>query len=106
MSHDWNDPEQIDKLLKSYLKESGLERRIEQASVIPEWPTLVGDTIAAVTEPLFVTADGTLFVAVHTHAWMTELQLMVPQLISALNTKTGRSPIRKLRFQIRRDQPL
>ena len=35
--------------------ERDLGARVEQASVIPEWPALVGPQIAAVTEPLSVT---------------------------------------------------
>jgi predicted nucleic acid-binding Zn ribbon protein len=78
-------PEPLGDVLKTYLDEAGLSKRVEQAAIIPEWPTLVGSAIAAETEPLYVTADGTLFVAVRTNAWMTELQLMAPQLLRALN---------------------
>ena len=51
--------------------------------MVPEWPTLVGAQIAAVTEPSSITRDGTLFVAVKTSAWMSELSLMEPQLLVA-----------------------
>jgi predicted nucleic acid-binding Zn ribbon protein len=95
-------PEQIADVLKAYLKETGLKARVEQAAAIPEWPSLVGEQIASVTEPLFITMDGTLFIAVRTNAWMTELQLMEPELLGALNAVAGRLPIRKLRFQLMR----
>lgn len=104
MTGDKKRPEALADLLKAYLKESGLEARVEQAEVIPEWPTLVGARIAAVTHPLFVTPDGTLFVAVTTHAWMNELQLMQRDLLQALNAKTNRQPIEKLRFQLLREE--
>ena len=96
-------PEALGDVLKSFLKSSGLEPRIEQAAVIPEWPALVGTRVAAETTPLYVTVDGTLFVAVRTNAWMTELQLMVPELLAALNNQEGRTPVRKLRFVLQRD---
>ena len=54
------------------------------------------------TEPLSVTTQGTLFVAVTTNAWMTELSLMEPELLRRLNERTGRLQIRKIRWQIRR----
>lgn len=95
-------PEQIGELLKAYLKETGLEARVAQTAVIPEWPALVGARIAAVTEPMFVTPDGMLFVAARTNAWMTELQLMEPELLRAINAGQGRPPIRKIRFQLMR----
>ncbi len=39
-------PETLANLLKTYLKESGLEQRVEQAEIIPEWPALVGAPVA------------------------------------------------------------
>ena len=95
-------PESISDVLKAYLKETGLAVRVEEAAVVPEWPALVGERIAAVTEPLFVTPDAMLFVAVRTNAWMTELQLMEPELLRALNASAGRLAIRKIRFQLMR----
>ena len=72
------------------LSDSGLAERVEQAGVIPEWPSLVGPQIAAVTEPMSIAADGTMFVHVTTNAWMNELSLMEPELLRALNAKDGR----------------
>ena len=78
-------------------------RRVSsRASVVPEWEPLVGKQIAAVTKPISVTADGTLFIAVKTNAWMTELSLMEPQILRALNAKTGRTRVRKIRLQLMR----
>jgi predicted nucleic acid-binding Zn ribbon protein len=84
------------------LKKSGMADRIAQANVFPEWQTLVGPQIARVTEPLSVTPQGTLFVAVTTNAWMTELSLMEPDLLRRLNQRTGRLSIKKIRWQIQR----
>ncbi len=88
--------------MTGYLKQSGLEERVEQAAVIPEWAALVGAQIAKVTTPRFVTSAGTLFVAVTTNGWMTELSLMEPQLLRAINAESGRARIRKIRLQLMR----
>ncbi|HWL38637.1 MAG TPA: DUF721 domain-containing protein [Gemmatimonadaceae bacterium] len=95
-------PSTIGDVVSGYLKQSGLEARVEQAQVIPEWESLVGFQIAKVTTPRFVTSDGTLFVAVKNNGWMTELSLMEPQLLRALNAKTGRVRIKKIRLQLMR----
>jgi predicted nucleic acid-binding Zn ribbon protein len=95
-------PRPIGDALSSYLEKSGLARRVEQAAVIPEWPSLVGAQIAQVTEPLSIARDGTLFVAVKTNAWMTELSLMEPQLLSAINAKASRPRVSKIRWQMMR----
>ena len=73
-----------------------------QAAVVPEWPTLVGPQIAAVTEPLSVGQDGTLWIAVASHGWMTELSLMEPELLRTLNATPGRPPVHRLRLVLRR----
>ncbi len=95
-------PEPLGGALSRFLEQSGLAPRIEQAGVVPEWPSLVGGQVASVTEPLMVTADGTLFVAVKTNAWMTELSLMEPELLRAINTKPDRPPVHKIRWQLMR----
>src|SRR5690349_10052495 len=95
-------PEPLAKALSEFLERSGLAERVEQATVVPEWPALVGAQIAAATEPLSITADGTLFVAVRTNAWMTELSLLEPQLLRALNARAGRLPVRRIRWQLMR----
>jgi predicted nucleic acid-binding Zn ribbon protein len=93
-------PQAIGDVLATLLKRSGIARRVDQASVIPEWPGLVGEQIAAVTLPMSVTADGTLFVRVTTNAWMSELSLLEPELLRALNARPERAEIVRIRWQI------
>ncbi len=95
-------PSRIGDALSSYLEQSGLASRVEQASVIPEWPSLVGPQISAVTEPLSIARDGTLFVAVRTNAWMTELSLLEPQLLAALNARAGRAKVERIHWRLMR----
>lgn len=90
----------MEEALKSFLAESGLAERVEQAGIVPEWPALVGAEIARVTEPLAIARDGTLFVAVRTNAWMSELSLLEPQLIAELNRKSGRAPVARIRWRL------
>jgi len=95
-------PEALGSVLGAYLKESRLEDRVEAASVVPEWESLVGKQIATVTKPISVTPDGVLFVAVKTNGWMTELSLMEPQILRALNAKAGRVRVKRIRLQLMR----
>ncbi len=78
-------PEKMSELLKSFMSGTKDGNRVDQARVVPEWPALVGEQISAVTEPIMITRDGTLFVAVKTSSWMSELSLMEPQLLVAIN---------------------
>jgi predicted nucleic acid-binding Zn ribbon protein len=95
-------PTAVGDLLASVLAQAGIADRVAQAAVVPEWASLVGAQIAAVTEPLSVAPDGTLFVAVATHAWMTELSLLEPELLRQLNAVPGRPPIARLRMVLKR----
>ena len=98
-------PQRVSDVLADYLRQAGLAARVEQAGVIPEWPALVGEQVAAVTQPRSVTPDGTLFVWVTTNAWMTELSLLEPELLRALNAKPDRPPVRRIRWQLRQPEP-
>lgn len=96
-------PEAIGRIVANVLGDRGLTERVEQAAIIPEWPKLVGPQIAAVTAPQSITANGTLFVQVTTNAWMNELSLLEPELLRSLNAKQSRSPIRRIRWVLKRD---
>jgi predicted nucleic acid-binding Zn ribbon protein len=79
-------PSPIAVALASYLRRSGISKRIQQAGVIEAWPDLVGPQIASVTAPDSVTPDGVLRVRVATAAWANELSLMTPRILARLNT--------------------
>jgi predicted nucleic acid-binding Zn ribbon protein len=91
-------PVRVGEAIASYVARSGLGARMSQAEVIPEWSRLVGPQIAQVTLPERITADGTLFVRVATSAWMTELQLMTPEIMARLNAGRGAGRVRALRW--------
>jgi predicted nucleic acid-binding Zn ribbon protein len=95
-------PLPIREVLRRFLRDKGLERRVERAQVLVEWPSLVGPQIASVTEPRQVTDDGTLFVGVKTHGWMTELSLMERTLLTRINAREGRDPIKRIRWELLR----
>ncbi|MDF1503912.1 DUF721 domain-containing protein [Roseisolibacter sp. H3M3-2] len=95
-------PTPLSDLLAGVLADAGVAERVAQAAVVPEWPALVGAQIAGVTEPLSVSADGTLWVAVRNHAWMTELSLLEPELLRALNARADRPPVRRIRLTLQR----
>lgn len=98
-------PSSIADVLAGVLADAGIAERVAQAAVVPEWAALVGPQIAAVTEPLSVGPDGTLWVAVATHAWMTELQAIAPELLRTLNAAADRPPVARIRLVHRRPEP-
>lgn len=77
----------VGEALDHYFERHGMKRRVQQASVVPEWPRLVGPKIAEVTTPREVLRDGTLIVAVRSAAWMQELQMMSPEIVKQLGQR-------------------
>lgn len=90
-------PTQLGDEVAKYLKASGLDEKIEEASIIPLWAERVGEKIASVTTPLH-TGEGTLVVAVRSSAWLMELKLMEREIVRRINEgkRTGR--IDRIRF--------
>lgn len=93
-------PEPLAAALQRFLDARGIASRVEQASVLDAWPSLVGPTVAAVTRAVAVAPDGTLFVAVRTSAWMSELAMMEREILSAVNRHPLREPISRIRWQL------
>jgi predicted nucleic acid-binding Zn ribbon protein len=84
-------PQPVGDLVSGFLRRSGLSEKVEAASAIPRWSEIVGPQISQVTRAARV-SDGTLFVAVRSSAWMSELNLMKSELLRRINAgrKAGR----------------
>lgn len=93
-------PEPLAAALRRFLDQRGMASRVEQASVLEAWPSLVGPTVAAVTRALAVSPDGTLFVAVRSSAWMSELAMMEREILGAVNRHGAGEPISRIRWQL------
>jgi len=102
--NDKRPPARIADAIRGFLDQSGLAGRVEQASIIEAWPSLVGPTVAKATRALAVAADGTLFVAVRTPAWMNELAMMEREILAAINQRGGSAKIVRIRWQISRER--
>lgn len=102
MPNDSGRPTPLAEALAGFLERQGLAGRVEQSSVLEGWPSLVGPAVAAATQPVSIAADGTLFVAVRTVAWMNELSMMEREILVAVNRAVPRAPIARIRWQLAR----
>ncbi|HUF50062.1 MAG TPA: DUF721 domain-containing protein [Longimicrobiales bacterium] len=98
-------PVKLGDALQSYLRDSGLDEKVEAAAVVPEWETRVGDAISAVTTPVRV-HNGALIVAVRTSAWLMELKLMEREILRRINEGRSRGRIERIRFVMRGEEDL
>lgn len=62
------------------------------------WPVVVGEGISKRAEPLRLIGD-TLYCAVSSSAWMTELSYQKPVLIEKLNEAAGQKGLREIIFK-------
>jgi predicted nucleic acid-binding Zn ribbon protein len=97
-------PSRLSDELEKYLRDTGLDERVEEAAVLPEWAERVGPAIALVTMPLRV-SRGILFVAVHTSAWLMELNMMERDIVRVLNRGRNRGQIDRIRFVMADESP-
>jgi predicted nucleic acid-binding Zn ribbon protein len=95
-------PTPIGEAVRSFLAHSELGARVEQAEVVREWAAIVGQQIAAVTNARGVTGDGTLIVYVRSNAWMNELSLRTPEVLSAVRARLPHSGIAQIRWLLAR----
>lgn len=86
--------------LAQFLKQKNLAQRLEQVAAMEAWPGVVGPAVAAATQPLSVTPDGTMLVGVKSSAWMNELSMMERELLAALNRSNPAKPVAKIRWQL------
>ena len=81
----------IDKLLHGL----GLDDRLNQYKALVIWNDVVGPQIAARTRPVRI-RDSILEINVDQPAWMQQLQLMKPKILTRLNAELGKARLKDL----------
>jgi predicted nucleic acid-binding Zn ribbon protein len=97
MTKERGQPMRVAEALESYLKRSGIGERMEQNVVVDDWAERVGSRIAAAATPVHV-AQGILFVAVESSAWLMELRLMEADIRRRLNEGREKGRVKGIRF--------
>jgi predicted nucleic acid-binding Zn ribbon protein len=88
----------IQEILKTLLAEmpAAQQAKINGFQALVNWPEIVGETLAAVTEPLKV-ENEILLIRVKEAVWRSELQFMKPELLEKIRGNTG-IKLRDLKF--------
>lgn len=82
------DPRPLARSLRELADAHGWGHRTDAAAVLARWPDLVGDTTATHCRPVEL-KDGRLRVATDSSAWATQLRLLAPRIIGAVNDRVG-----------------
>ena len=89
--------EHIGKALDGFIKNSKIEKGLEQSKALSIWADVVGDKIAENSDPQSIDA-GVLIVRTKTPAWRQELQLQKKEILENLNTGSSNKLIKDIRF--------
>ncbi|MGQ8335449.1 DUF721 domain-containing protein [Sunxiuqinia sp. A32] len=90
--------QKISDVLKDYIKENSLERKLSEMDIISFWEELLGPTAARYTLSLRI-SNGTLFVKTSSPVFRNELIMMKEEIRSRLNQKAGSEIIRQIIFK-------
>jgi predicted nucleic acid-binding Zn ribbon protein len=92
-----SEPTAIRDLLSRWLVRRGMARELGQYRIWVRWPELVGERVAARTEPGAL-KNGKLTIRVASAAWLNELSLMRADLVRRINAGLGEELVREVRL--------
>jgi len=87
----------VGDILPTVLKSIGLGQRLKEQEVLGIWAQVVGEEIAARTQPLRVDR-GVLHVRVDHSAWLHELHFMEKDILKKLKEKAPDIELNRIRF--------
>ena len=91
-------PQRIGNVLADLVEQYGYRDRLDAARVVEAWPLLVGPTIAAVTDQVWM-REGVLNVKVRSAAWRHQLQFQRNDWRTRMNEHIGREVVKEVAFR-------
>ena len=93
-----NDPQPLGSVLAELVDRYGYRERLDAARAVEAWPTVVGESVAAVTEQVWM-RHGTLHVKVRSAAWRHQLQFQRAAWRDRLNEHLGSEVVDDVAFR-------
>ena len=88
----------ISSVLKSYVQENNLERKLNELDLIKSWESVMGKTVSRYTGNLYI-QNSTLFVETTSPIVRNELLMMKEEIRVRLNEVVGEELIRAIVFR-------
>jgi len=88
----------ISSVLKSYVQENNLERKLNELNLIKSWESVMGKTVARYTGNLYI-QNSTLFVETTSPIVRNELLMMKEEIRVRLNEVVGEELIKAIIFR-------
>jgi predicted nucleic acid-binding Zn ribbon protein len=92
-------PVRLSKTLDSILKARGLGSRLSEYRVFGQWEKAVGPAIARHARPQAVRGNK-LTLIVDSPAWMQQLSLLKPEILSKVNSTLGKDMIKDITLRL------
>ena len=90
--------ESISSVLKNYVRENNLERKMSELDLIKSWETVVGKTVARYTGNISI-HNTTLFVETTSPIVRNELLMMREEIRTRLNDEAGYEIVKIIIFK-------
>lgn len=90
--------QKLSDVLKSYVQENNLERKLSELDLIKSWETVMGKTITRYTKNLSI-RNETLFVEMTSPVVRTELLMMREEIRIRLNEVVGAEVVKTIVFR-------
>lgn len=88
----------ISNVLKSYVQENNLERKLNELDLIKSWESVMGKTVSRYTGNLYI-QNSTLFVETTSPIVRNELLMMKEEIRVRLNEVVGEELIKAIIFR-------
>lgn len=88
----------ISSVLKSYVRENNLERKLNELDLIKSWEMVMGKTVARYTGNLYI-QNSTLFVETTSPVVRNELLMMKEEIRVRLNEVVGEDIVKTIIFR-------
>jgi predicted nucleic acid-binding Zn ribbon protein len=90
--------ESLSSVLKNYVRENNLERKMNELDLIKSWETVMGKTVSRYTKNLYI-QNSALFVETTSPIVRNELLMMKEEIRVRLNEVVGEELIKTIIFR-------
>ncbi len=88
----------LSEVLKEYIKETRIERKLKEVDVVQSWENLLGKTIAHYTTNIYI-RNQVLYVHISSAVVKNELFMMREEIKRKINEKEGEEIVRTIIFK-------
>ncbi|MCF6356995.1 MAG: DUF721 domain-containing protein [Draconibacterium sp.] len=88
----------LGEVMREYIKETRIERKLKEVDVVQSWENLLGKTIAHYTRNIYI-RKKILFVEISSSVVRNELFMMRDEIKRKINEKEGEEIVRTIIFK-------